>query len=235
MNGRLHSAVEDVRTALGEGGGTFEEVRAAVFDAGLAWPQFPLGAGGLGLDPVHLPGVAATLAELGVPPTHPKAVIGVGMAAPTLVTHGSPEHLQLLRPTYLQRQLWCQLFSEPGAGSDLANVSTSARRDGDVWVVNGEKIWTSLAHEADWGLLLARTDPEAPKHRGLTFFIVRLDTPGIDIQPLYQITGEAEFNQVTLRDVVIPDSDRLGDPGAGWSVAMTTLSSERGALSGVDA
>ena len=229
----VEAALDELRRWLDQAERTPPQIRGKVFDLGLAWPHFPTGFGGLDLDPARSGEVALRLASWGVPATHPSCVIGVGMAAPTLVAHGGPRHLDLLRAIYTESELWCQFFSEPGAGSDLANVSTTARRDGDQWVVNGAKVWTSLAHEAQWAMLLARTDPDVPKHRGLTFFVLRLDTPGITVRPLFQITGEAEFNEVRLEDVVIPDADRLGGVGQGWTVALTTLSSERGALSRV--
>ncbi|WP_432985449.1 acyl-CoA dehydrogenase family protein [Dactylosporangium sp. CA-233914] len=233
MSDAAHHALVRLRRWLEGGNRTPEEIRATVYDLGLAWPHFPLGAGGLGLDRSDSGPVAAQLSEWGVPPVPPRSVIAVGMAAPTLVKHGGAHHHPLLRGIYADQEIWCQFFSEPNAGSDLANVATTARRDGEQWVVNGAKVWTSLAHEAQWAMLLARTDPDAPKHHGLTFFILRLDTPGVCVRPLFQITGEAEFNEVILEDVVIPDSDRLGEVGGGWSVALATLASERGALSNV--
>ncbi len=127
---------------------------------------------------------------------------------------------------------WCQLFSEPGSGSDVAGLATRAVRDGDEWIVNGQKVWTTLAHVASFGLLLARTDPDAPKHKGLTYFVVDMKAPGVDVRPLKQITGDAEFNEVFFTDVRIPDAWRLGPLGEGWAVATTTLMNERVALSG---
>src|SRR6202034_560096 len=149
--------------------------------------------------------------------------IGYGMAAPTLVEHARPELAQtLLRPLASCEHIWCQLFSEPGAGSDLAGLATMSVRSGDEWIVNGQKVWTIGAHVAQYGLLLARTDPDAPKHKGLTYFVLDMNAPGVEVRPLRQITGHAEFNEVFLSDVRVPDSHRLGAPAAGWRVAMTT-------------
>jgi alkylation response protein AidB-like acyl-CoA dehydrogenase len=201
------------------------------FDAGLTWVHFPKGLGGLGV-PRGLQAVAdAVLHEAGG--THPFTLnpIGYGMAAPTLIEHAQPELAQeLLRPLASGEHIWCQLFSEPGAGSDLAGLATMAVRTGDDWVVNGQKVWTSGAQVARYALLLTRTDPDVPKHKGLTYFIIDMHAPGVDVRPLRQITGHAEFNEVFLSDVRIPDSHRLGSTGDGWRVAMTTLMNERSAL-----
>jgi alkylation response protein AidB-like acyl-CoA dehydrogenase len=159
--------------------------------------------------------------------------IGIGMGAPTLLTYGSDETKQrLLRRIFTGEDIWCQLFSEPGAGSDVAGLSCRAERDGDSWVVNGQKVWTTLAHVSRWGMLLARTDPDLPKHQGLSYFLLDMESPGVEVRPLYQITGEAEFNEVFLNDVRIPHSYMLGDEGQGWKVAITTLMNERAALGG---
>ncbi|MCP2293338.1 acyl-CoA dehydrogenase family protein [Nocardia amikacinitolerans] len=201
----------------------------ARFDAGLAWIDYPPGLGGLGAPRSLQPRVDA-LFTAAQAPTHDlgRIGVGVGMAAPTILAHGTDEQQKRwLRPLWTGEEVWCQLFSEPGAGSDLAAVSTRAVRDGDSWIVNGQKVWTSMAHVARWAILVARTDPAATKHRGLTYFACDMSQPGVDVRPLRQATGEAEFNEVFLTDVRIPDADRIGDIGAGWGVAMTTLQNER--------
>jgi alkylation response protein AidB-like acyl-CoA dehydrogenase len=155
------------------------------------------------------------------------------MAGPTVVTHGSDElRERLLRKTFTGQVSWCQLFSEPGSGSDLAGLSTRAVRDGDEWVITGQKVWNTLAHIADRGMLVARTDPDAPKHKGLTYFALDMHADGVEVRPLRQMTGEAEFNEVYLSEVRVPDADRIGDVGEGWRVAMTTLSNERTSIGG---
>jgi len=156
------------------------------------------------------------------------------MAAPTILGFGSQEQKgRWLRPLWTGEEVWCQLFSEPGAGSDLAALATRAVPDGDDWIVTGQKVWTSMAHEARFGILLARTDPDVPKHAGLTYFVCYMTAPGVEVRPLRQITGEAEFNEVFLTDVRIPDSHRLGAIGEGWQVARTTLMNERVAIGGL--
>jgi alkylation response protein AidB-like acyl-CoA dehydrogenase len=159
--------------------------------------------------------------------------IGLGMAAPTILAFGTDEQKsRYLRPLWTGEETWCQLFSEPGAGSDLANIGTLAVPDGAYWIVNGQKVWTSAAHHARFGLLVARTNPEVPKHAGLTYFICDMTDPGVEVRPLRQITGEAEFNEVFLTDVRVPDTERLGAEGDGWRVATATLNSERVAIGG---
>ncbi|HEX2419409.1 MAG TPA: acyl-CoA dehydrogenase family protein, partial [Micromonosporaceae bacterium] len=206
----------------------------ARFDVGLAWVHFPEGLGGLGL-PRHLQSVVDTeLQAANAPDNQPRRIgIGLGMAAPTILRHGTDEQKRrFLRLLWTGEEAWCQLFSEPGAGSDLASVGTRARRDGDDWLLTGQKVWTSSAHNARWAILLARTDPDVPKHQGMTYFICDMTDPGVEVLPLRQITGEAEFNEVFLTDARIPDTYRLGGVGEGWKVAQTTLMNERVAIGG---
>ena len=205
------------------------EFLRARFDAGLAWVAYPEGLGGRGLPQALQPEVDRLFEEAGAPSNDPGSNgIGLGMAAPTILACGTDEQKKrFLRPLWTGEEIWCQLFSEPGAGSDLANVSTRAVRDGDSWVVNGQKVWTSKAHTARFAILLARTDAEAIKHAGLTYFLCDMNDPGVEVRPLRQITGEAEFNEVFLTDVRVPDSQRLGAVGDGWRVANTTLNNER--------
>jgi len=208
--------------------------RGAQYDLGLAWVWFPPGFGGLGLTPdlqrrvderIRVAGVRADAME--------RNGFGIFLAAPTIAAHADDElKARLLRPLFTGEQLWCQLFSEPGAGSDLASLATRAVRDGDEWVVSGQKVWNTLAHRADRGMLVTRTDPDAPKHRGLTYFALDMHAPGVDVRPLRQITGEAEFNEVYLTDVRVPDADRIGGLGDGWRVSLTTLMNERVSIGG---
>ncbi|MGW7290437.1 acyl-CoA dehydrogenase family protein [Streptomyces sp. NPDC054847] len=209
----------------------------ARFDAGLAWVHFPEGLGGLGAPRSLQAVVDAELAAAGAPDNDPRRIgIGLGMAAPTILKYGSQEVKErFLRPLWTGEEVWCQLFSEPGAGSDLAALGTRAVRDGDSgdWIVDGQKVWTSSAHVARWAILIARTDPDLPKHRGITYFVCDMTDPGVEVRPLRQITGEAEFNEVFLTGVRIPDAHRLGEVGEGWKVAQTTLNNERVAIGGM--
>jgi alkylation response protein AidB-like acyl-CoA dehydrogenase len=202
---------------------------SARFDAGLAAVHYPVGHGGLGLPRTLQPAADEEFARAGsAKPANGYNVIGLGMAAPTIIAFGTDEQQsRWLKPLWLADEIWCQLFSEPGAGSDLASLSTRAVKDGDEWVVNGQKVWTSLAHHARWGLLLARTDPDVPKHAGLTYFVLDMHSDGVEVRPLRQFTGEAEFNEVFITDTRVPDANRLGDVGAGWRVANATLMNER--------
>lgn len=207
---------------------------AAQFDAGLAWVWFPEGAGGLGVSPELQHHVNRQIvARGGTVENRLTNILGIGMGAATILAHGTDTQIaRYLKPMFTCEEIWCQLFSEPGAGSDLAALATSAVKDADWWVINGQKVWNTLAHVADFGLLVARTDPNVAKHAGLTYFILDMHQDGVDVRPLYQITSEAEFNEVYLTDVALDDTMRLGDVGAGWSVAMTTLANERVAIGG---
>ena len=159
--------------------------------------------------------------------------IGLGMCVPTVIAFGSDDHKKrYVKPALQGEEIWCQLFSEPAAGSDVAGVKTRAIKDGDEWVINGQKVWTTGAHFSDYGILLTRTDPKAPKHKGLTMFVVDMKQKGVEAKPIHQASGGREFNEVYFTDVRIPDSDRLGDIGAGWKVALVTLMNERLAVGG---
>ena len=206
--------------------------RGAQYDLGLAWVHFPEGFGGLGLGPQLQRHIERRLRSAGAS-TPSTLFFGLSLAGPTVATHGRDElRKRALRPMFTGEETWCQLFSEPGAGSDLAGLATRAVRDGDEWVVNGQKVWNTLAHLADRGMLVARTDPDVPKHKGLTYFMLDMHAPGVEVRPLRQITGEAEFNEVYLTDVRIADADRIGDVGDGWRVSMTTLMNERTTIGG---
>lgn len=207
------------------------ELMGAWYDAGLSWVHFPEGLGGLeGSRTLQL--VAnAILREAGGPEPRTVNTIGYGIIAGTLRRYLPADRAaELLRPLATGEEKWCQLFSEPGAGSDLAGLATRAVRDGDGWRVTGQKVWNSLAHKAKWGVLLARTDPDVPKHKGLTYFYLDMTQPGVDVRPLRQLNGRSNFNEVFLTDVYIPDSQRLGEVGEGWIVANSTLGDERTSL-----
>ena len=209
------------------------EFLGAQFDAGLAFVHYDEGFGGLGLPAKFQKTINERLQEAGAPPASAANPIGHGMSAPTVYTHGSDEQkTRYLRPLFTGEEIWCQLFSEPTAGSDVAGLSTSAVRDGDEWIVNGQKVWTTLAHVSRFGTLVARHDPNAGKHAGLTHFVVDMHAPGVEVRPLRQMTGDSEFNEVYFTDVRIPDSERLGEVGEGWKVAITTLMNERVSIGG---
>ena len=210
------------------------EVWGKQFDLGLAWVQFPEEAGGLGVDPKYQLLINETLRKEGISYQNRVAnILGIGMGAPTIVEYGTPEQIKkYLRPMFTAEEIWCQMFSEPGSGSDLASLSTKAVDDGDGYIVNGQKVWTTLGHLAKYGLLVTRTDPEVPKHRGLTFFIVDMESEGVEVRPLRQITGEAEFNEIYFTDVKIPKENMLGELGDGWRVSLTVLMNERVAIGG---
>jgi alkylation response protein AidB-like acyl-CoA dehydrogenase len=206
--------------------------RGARFDAGLAWIHFPVGHGGMGLRPDLNRIVEKRLREAGAAPQDPSTFF-MALAGPTIVTHGNDEQKhRFLRPMFTGEERWCQLFSEPGAGSDFAGLGTKAVRDGDEWVVNGQKVWNTMAHLGDWGMLVTRTNPDAPKHKGMTYFALDMRAEGVEVRPLRQITGEAEFNEVYMTDARVPDANRIGAEGEGWRVALTTLMNERAEIGG---
>ncbi len=208
------------------------EFRGHQYDAGLGWVHFPVGFGGLGVRPDLQKLVDRGIREAGGKSADPASFF-LALAGPTIVTHGNDEQRdRLLRPMFTGEERWCQLFSEPGAGSDFAGLAAKAVRDGDEWIVNGQKVWNTIAHLADWGMLVTRSNPDAPKHKGMTYFAVDMKSPGLEVRPLRQITGEAEFNEVYLTDVRIPDSNRIGAEGEGWRVSLTTLMNERSTIGG---
>ena len=211
------------------------EFRGAQFDRGLALVQFPVGLGGLGLSSrrmqtvvdAELRAAGVTYHDLNINP------IGIGMGAPVVLTYATEEQKKrLLRPMYTGEEVWCQMFSEPDAGSDLANAGMRADRDGDEWVLNGSKVWTSRGAYARWGMCLARTDASLAKHRGLTMFAVEMSAPGVEVRPLVQINGDRHFTEVFVSDVRVPDADRIGDLGAGWGLTVETLAHERATIGG---
>lgn len=206
----------------------WQKLKADAGWAGITWPKKFGGRGGNIMQQVIW---GQEEAKFETPPNI--FMIGIGMAGPTIQAHGTNEQKErYLKPMLRGEEVWCQLFSEPGAGSDLAGLRTKAVKDGNDWVVNGQKVWTSGAHYSQWGILVTRSDPTAHKHKGLTYFIVDMKSPGIEIRPIKQITGGANFNEVFFNDVRIPDENRLGAPGQGWSVAITTLMNERMSIGG---
>jgi alkylation response protein AidB-like acyl-CoA dehydrogenase len=224
---------DDAVTVLGAGqddlapGRVYLEVLAP---DGWVTPTWPRAHGGRGASANEVSDIARELARYAQPDLYPY-LVGLHVAGPTILALADDaQRARWLPPIRRGAEIWCQLFSEPGAGSDLANVSTRAVRDGDEWHVSGQKVWTSRGHYAQWGFLLARTDPEVAKHTGITAFALRMDAPGVDIRPLRQMNGDAHFSEVFLDEVVVPDTDRIGDVGAGWSVARAALANERGAI-----
>jgi alkylation response protein AidB-like acyl-CoA dehydrogenase len=200
-----------------------------VAEAGWTAPHFTREQGGRGLHRNAGNTVRATFAKFGA--LRPPGGLGLLMAAPTILTHGTPDQIARLVPPVLEGRLnWCQLFSEPGAGSDLAGLTTRAERDGDRWIINGQKVWSSMARVSDYGMLLARTDFSVPKHAGISWFAFKLDQPGVTIRPLREMTGDAVFNEVFLDDAVCDDEDLIGGAGEGWAVTQTTLHFERSGI-----
>jgi alkylation response protein AidB-like acyl-CoA dehydrogenase len=204
-----------------------------LFEHGWASITWPEEYGGRGLGPIENIIWNQELAKCGLGEN--QFMQGIGLAGPTIIAHGTPEQKErYLEPILRADEIWCQAFSEPGAGSDLAGLSLRAERDGDDWIVTGQKTWCSSADHADWGILLARTDPTVRKHKGITYFLVDMHSPGIEVSPLRQMDGAAHFSEVFLNEVRIPDANRLGAEGEGWAVCMTTLMNERMAIGGLD-
>lgn len=198
--------------------------------SGLAVATWPFAYGGLNLAPDVARAVEAELSPYNLGRLNP---LGLNLAAPALFAHGTEEQrLRFLPPMVRNEEVWCQLFSEPGAGSDLASLATRAERDGDDWLLTGQKVWSTWAHLSDFGVLLARTDPDQPKRQGITYFLVDLRQPGVEVRALRHITGEIDFNETFLNEVRVPDFNRVGDIGKGWAVANATLSGERQMVSG---
>ncbi len=202
---------------------------ALLAESGWGFPTWPVDRWGRGLASHDAPVVTRVRRELGA--LGPPSGIGPNLAGPTILSHGTAEQQDRFLPGIVKGVVWCQLFSEPGSGSDLASLQTKAVKDGDQWVVNGQKVWTSGAQFARYGILVARTNPDVPKHQGVTYFVVDMDQPGIDIRPIREMTGRSIFNEVFMTDVVVPDENRLDAVGSGWGVALTTLANERTMLS----
>jgi alkylation response protein AidB-like acyl-CoA dehydrogenase len=230
---RVTNLVDDLLAQFPPAQTTPFEFLGQQYDRGLAWVNFDEGFGGLGMNPKLQRLVNERLRDAKAPSPMYRNPIGYGMCGPTVAVWGSDDQKQrYLRPLFTGEEVWCQLFSEPGSGSDFAGLSSSGVRDGDEWICNGQKVWTTLAHLSRWGLLVVRTDPQAVKHAGLTAFVVDMQAPTVEIRPLRQMTGEAEFNEVFFSDTKIPDSERLGEPGDGWRVSLTTLMNERVSIGG---
>jgi alkylation response protein AidB-like acyl-CoA dehydrogenase len=228
----INDALDALLAAHDPAAESYQEFRGHQYDAGLAWVHYPAGKGGLGVRPQLQRDVNRRLAEAGAKPMDASQFFQA-LAGPTILAHGTDEqHDRFLRPMFTGEEKWCQLFSEPGAGSDFAGLGTKAVEDGDEWIVNGQKVWNTLAHIADWGMLVTRTDPDMPKHKGMTYFALDMHADGVEVRPLRQITGEAEFNEVYMTDVRVPDAHRIGARGEGWRASLTTLMNERTAIGG---
>ncbi len=223
-------AFEAVKTASGW---DFMTWMGTIGRSPYAAPLWPKDYGGLGGESWMPQVVRSELTRYRLP-TFGINLLGVGLAGPTIIEHGTDAQKARYLPKILSgEEIWCQLFSEPGAGSDLASLATRAVADGDEWVVNGQKVWTTMAQFAHFGMLLSRSDPDAPKHEGLSYFILDMKSPGVEVRPLKQMTGSSEFNEVFLTDVRVPDANRVGAVGDGWRCARTTLMNERTALAGI--
>ena len=225
--------VEDIRAWLAENWDpdlTVAEWWNRLGLSGWAAPMLPTNAYGHGLSRSDALAVSREIAQFGA--LGGPSGLGLMLAAPTIAQHGTQEQIDtLLRDIVTGQQAWCQLFSEPGAGSDLAGLAAKAVRDGDEWIINGQKVWTSLGQTADMGMLIARTNPDAPKHSGITWFAIDMHQSGVEIRPLYEMTGHAMFNEVFMTDAIVRDQDIVGGLNNGWAVANATLQAERSGLS----
>jgi alkylation response protein AidB-like acyl-CoA dehydrogenase len=219
------AAIREVRSRA-----AYEDWYPVFGRSGLVVPSWPVAYGGLDLTPPAARAADAELRRYNLGRLNP---LGLNLAAPALFAHGTEaQRRRFLPPLVRNEEKWCQLFSEPGAGSDLASLATRAERDGDGWVITGQKVWTTWAHVSDFAVLLARTNADAPKREGLTYFLLDLHQPGVDIKPLRHLGGEIDFNEVFLDGASVPDDQRVGEPGDGWRVANATLSGERQMVSG---
>ncbi len=222
--------------ALGVGSDDLESGRrylaAAAAAGGWAVPSWPAHLGGCGASPEEIRALRGVQREFALPDLYVYSV-GLAMVGPTLLAHGTDEQQRQWMPQIADgSEIWCQMFSEPEAGSDLANVALRAERDGDEWMLDGQKVWTSRGMWAAWGLVLARTDPDVPKHNGLTMFALRMDDPGVEVRPLVQMNGDRHFSEVFVSGARVPDTWRIGELGSGWGVAVTVLAHERAAAGG---
>jgi alkylation response protein AidB-like acyl-CoA dehydrogenase len=222
-------------SVLGAGSDDIESGRvwlAAAARHGLGVPTWPREHGGRDADEVEAALIAEVVSGFSVPDLYPYAV-GLDLVGPVLIESGTEEQKRRWLPRIADgSEIWCQMFSEPDAGSDMANIATRAERDGDEWVVGGQKVWTSRGPYSKWGMCIARTDPDQVKHKGLTMFAVDMEADGVEVRPLHQMNGDRHFSEVFTADVRVPDSDRLGDEGQGWAMAMTVMAHERASLGG---
>ena len=236
LEGRLTVRREGRRVqVMGGGSDDLEEGRAflrALADGGWAVPSWPVEHGGRGASPDEAVVIAEELARFELPDLYP-FMVGIDLVGPALMEYGTDDQKARWLPKIKTgEEIWCQLFSEPDAGSDLANLACRAERDGDTWRMTGQKVWSSRAHYSRWGMLLARTDPSVPKHKGISVFAVDMEAPGVVVRPLRQMNGDAHFNEVFLDDTPVADADRIGGLGDGWRVTVTTLAHERGSIGG---
>ena len=234
LSSHLEPASPTGRVAImGAGNDDLEAGRAflgTLAGAGMAVPRWPEALGGMGATPEQAEIVAEELSRFEAPDLYP-FMVGIGLVGPTLMEHGTDDQQARWLPGIRSgAEIWCQLFSEPDAGSDLANLGARATRDGDLWHVTGSKVWSSRAHYSKWGLLIARTDPTQPKHAGMTAFALDMDQPGVTVRPLRQLNGDEHFNEVFLDGAEVPDANRIGPVGAGWKITITTLTHERASI-----